>query len=174
MPCWVCQWWWSGSTCVPVSFSFLFTLTLPPLPRAPHITSTQPLNSCTTRLGKIQSRDGEGYARNWDADGAGVLVADKNNNEDTAGMSSARWGDREWVKTVELAYWRTGADEQNGRPKEKHAWVDSVVENILEEMCRDEDGVLPSDEERSRRRLGMLRTQYRAVVSEVIGIAVKW
>ena len=127
-----------------------------------------------TRLGQIQPRDGEGYARNWEADGAGVLVVDKNNTEDTAGTGGARWGDREWVKTVERAYWRTGADEQNGRSKEKLEWVDSVVESILEEMCRDEDGVLPSDEERSVRRLGMLRTQYRAVVSEVIGIAVKW
>lgn len=132
------------------------------------------LNSRMTRLGKIQPRDSEGYARNWEADGAGVLVDKNNNNEDTAGMGGARWGDREWVKTVELAYWRSGADEKNGRLKEKLEWVDSVVENILEEMCRDEEGVLPSDEEQIRRRLGMLRTQYRAVVSEVIGIAVKW
>lgn len=110
--------------------------------------------------------------RNWEADGVGVV---NNDNEDTAGMNAARWGDREWVKTVELAYWRTGAAEQNGRLNEKLVWADSAVEGILEEMCRNEDGTLPpSDEERSARRLGMLRTQYRAVVSEVIGIAVKW
>ncbi len=129
-----------------------------------------------TRLGKIQSRDGEGYARNWEADGVGdgALVVDKNSNGDTAGMGGARWGDREWVKTVELAYWRTGADEQSGRLNEKLEWADSVVESILEEMYRDENGKLPSDEERSTRRVGMLRTQYRAVVSEVIGLAVKW
>jgi hypothetical protein len=121
-------------------------------------------------LGKIQSHDSEGHVRNWEADG--VVV--NNNNGDTAGMGTARWGDREWVKTVELAYWRSGADEQNGRLNEKLVWADSAAEGILEEMCRDEDGMLPSDEERSARRLVMLRTQYRAVVSEVIGLAVKW
>ena len=106
--------------------------------------------------------------RNWEA--GGVV------NGDTAGLG-ARWGDREWVKTVERAYWRTGGpdgNDQNGRQTEKLAWADSAVEAILEEICRDEDGPLPSDEERSARRLEMLRTQYRAVVSEVIGLAVKW
>ena len=109
-----------------------------------------------------------------DGVGDGALVVDKSNNGDTASTGDARWGDREWVKTVELAYWRTGADERNGRLNEKLEWADSVVESILEEMYRDEDGKLPSDEERSARRVGMLRTQYRAVVSEVIGLAVKW
>jgi len=103
--------------------------------------------------------------RNWEADG---VV-----NGDTAGLG-ARWGDREWVKTVELAYWRAGGDGRNGKLNEKLVWADSAVEGILEEMCRDEDGSQPSDEERSARRLGMLRTQYRAVVSEVVGLAVKW
>jgi hypothetical protein len=106
--------------------------------------------------------------RNWEADG---VV-----NGDTAGMG-ARWGDREWVKTVERAYWHTGApdeDEENGRLNEKLVWADSAVEGILEEMCRNEDGSQPSDEERRARGLGMLRTQYRAIVSEVIGLAVKW
>ena len=106
--------------------------------------------------------------RNWEADG---VV-----NGDTAGMG-ARWGDREWVKTVERAYWHTGdpdGGERNGRQDEKLVWAGAAVEAILEEMCQDEDGSLPPDEERSARRLGMLRTQYRAVVSEVIGLAVKW
>jgi len=119
-------------------------------------------------LGKFQSRDSEGHLRNWEADG---VV-----NGDTAGMG-VRWGDREWVKTVERAYWRTGSpdgDDQNGRMDEKLAWADSAVEGILAEMYRDEDGSQPSDEECCARRLGMLRTQYRAVVSEVIGLAVKW
>lgn len=108
--------------------------------------------------------------RSWEAGGVA------NGDTDTAGMD-ARWGDREWVKTVEQAYWNTGSpdgDEQNVRLDEKLVWADSVVEGILEEMCRDEDGSQPSDEERNARRLGMLRTQYRAVVSEVIGLAVKW
>jgi hypothetical protein len=107
--------------------------------------------------------------RKWEADGV------VNGDTDTAGMG-ARWGDREWVKTVELAYWRTGGDERNGsgRLSEKLAWADPAAEGILEEMCRDEDGSQPLDEERSARRLGILRTQYRAVVSEVIGLAVKW
>jgi len=127
-------------------------------------------------LGKIQSRDSEGHVRNWEADGvgAGAVVNNNNNNEDAVSVEAARWGDREWVKTVELAYWRSGADEQNGRLDEKLVWADSAVEGILEEMCQDEDGTLPSDEERNARRLSMLRTQYRAVVSEVIGLAVKW
>jgi hypothetical protein len=131
-------------------------------------------NSLTEFVGKVQPRDSEGHVRDWEADG--IVNVNVNVNGDTAGMS-ARWGDREWVKTVERAYWRTGGpyeDEQNGRIYERLAWVDSAVEGVLEEMCRDEDGPLPSDEERSARRLGMLRTQYHVVVSEVIGLAVKW
>ena len=148
MSCWVCQWRWSGSTY--------------------EISLSTPVSRTHGFAGKIQPRDSEGHVRNWEA--GGVV------NGDTAGMG-ARWGDREWVKTVERAYWRTGdpdGNDQNGRQNEKLAWADSAVEAVLEEICRDEDGPLPSDEERSARRLGMLRTQYRAVVSEVIGLAVKW
>lgn len=84
-------------------------------------------------------------------------------NGDTAGMG-ARWGDREWVKIVENAYWQTGdistgslTDSANGLLVEKAASI------VMAELCGGTDG-----------RAEALRTQYRAVESEIVGLAVKW
>lgn len=84
-------------------------------------------------------------------------------NGDTAGMGS-RWGDREWVKVVEETY-RSGpcdVDVSN----EAEDMVNEVLDNLLHDV--------ETEEGRASRRRSLLRTQYRAVVSDVIGLNVKW
>jgi len=63
------------------------------------------------------------------------------------GMPSGKWGDREWTRKVEEAYWREKPD------------------TVLDEVA---DGVLVN------LGMGTLRTEYRAVESDVIGLAVEW
>ncbi|THV05028.1 iron hydrogenase [Dendrothele bispora CBS 962.96] len=62
------------------------------------------------------------------------------------GEAEVRWGNREWTKRVETVYWLSGNDEQ-----------------LDPELLREIDGT----------GLG-LRTSYRAVESNVVGLAVKW
>ncbi|KAG8761078.1 Cytosolic Fe-S cluster assembly factor nar1 [Serendipita sp. 396] len=78
-------------------------------------------------------------------------------NGDTAGMGS-RWGDREWVKTVDELYWSHSFDE--GALFEANKLSGSIIEGL---------GKLEED---GRRR--MLRTQYHTVISDVVGLNVKW
>ncbi|KAF9566761.1 iron hydrogenase [Agrocybe pediades] len=58
------------------------------------------------------------------------------------GMPSGKWGDKEWTRKVEEAYWRNGKGDENYKLVDLD-WKD-------------------------------LRTEYRAVESEVVGLAVKW
>lgn len=135
-----------------------------------------------------ETADAEGYAREDPADTVGLPVA------------SAKWGDREWTKRVEEAYWnarpraldgaRVRGDEADGVLEE----ADELAARILRDLCRPKDaseGVLADqpltgapdaaarwslalDEEAAVRRRELFRTQYRAVESEVVGLAVKW
>ncbi|KAF8625432.1 hypothetical protein AX15_005391 [Amanita polypyramis BW_CC] len=67
------------------------------------------------------------------------------------GENGVRWGDREWTKKVEESYWRDTRDghELPTRPAE------GLAAEILEQGLE-------------------LRTEYRAVESDVVGLAVKW
>jgi iron only hydrogenase large subunit-like protein len=82
---------------------------------------------------------------------------------DTSGMGT-RWGDREWVKVVEQTYWI--------KPYQYYAVPDAnnMAKEVLDDLC---DGIETSEGRLSRRH-ALLRTQYRAVVSDVIGLNVKW
>ena len=84
-------------------------------------------------------------------------------NGDTAGMGS-RWGDREWVKVVEETYW--------SEPRDDVVWTnaDDIVKRVLDDLLEDAG----TENERMTQRRLLLRTQYRAVVSDVIGLNVKW
>jgi hypothetical protein len=76
----------------------------------------------------------------------------------------SRWGDREWVKVVEQAYW-TEPYEPEVMTRANH-----MVSNVLIDLF---EGI-ETEEGRLSRRHALLRTQYRAVVSDVIGLNVKW
>jgi iron only hydrogenase large subunit-like protein len=76
---------------------------------------------------------------------------------DTAGMGS-RWGDREWVKIVEETYWEQQRLSTSTPTVSKEA-VDELASRIEEEMTDSRE---------------IFRTQYRAVVSDVVGLNVTW
>ncbi|KAH9948998.1 iron hydrogenase [Amylocystis lapponica] len=123
-----------------------------------------------------RKEDEEGYAREW---------ADSGVKDDADGgvqAIGAKWGDKEWTKKVEEAYWRgvpptshdTRADECLKRANEMAA-------RALVDLCRPKDlshttaeWSTQLDDEAEARRRRFFRTQYRAVESEVVGLAVKW
>jgi hypothetical protein len=128
-----------------------------------------------------QKEDEEGYARNWQENGVQMPVA----GEDNA-TQGAKWGNKEWTKEVERAYWldlRTPLPlprDGIGRRKSEHASADDLAAQVKVDVCRPTDSVLHDhwssvmDEEAERRRHEHFRTEYRAVESEVVGLAVKW
>jgi len=90
------------------------------------------------------TKDEEGYERNWEEIGV---------------MQNAKWGDKEWTRVVEETYWRGTTMQDTAE------FTDVVADRVMEELCGD------GDPEQRRRRL---RTSYRAVESEVLGLAVNW
>lgn len=110
------------------------------------------------------AKDAEGYSRNWEEQG----VAEE-------GMAGARWGDKEWTRRVEEAYWDDRTLEPLAAPETLRSdgtgysseslveLADRTTELVHRELCTKE-----------RKGGNMLRTQYRAVESEVVGLAVKW
>lgn len=117
---------------------------------------------CVNGGGQLKPRvDEEKYERNWEENGVSV---------DAGGMQNAKWGDKDWTKKVEDAYWRDSRmhDLPPTPPDTPPLQVlddrDAVADHILEELCG-EDG---------DRRRELLRTSYRAVESDVVGLAVKW
>ena len=123
---------------------------------------------CVNGGGQLKPRvtstvDEEKYERNWEEDGVSM-----------DGMQNAKWGDKDWTKKVEEAYWRDSRSRKTlahdlppTPPNTPPPVLDDrevVADRVLEEMCG-QDG---------DRRRELLRTSYRAVESEVVGLAVKW
>ncbi|OCH85810.1 iron hydrogenase [Obba rivulosa] len=136
--------------------------------------------------GAEKSVDAEGFARDWAESGVRV-------EEDGLQIQapSAKWGDKEWTKKVEETYWRalptppptpTPEEREIERAEEeKRRWADRLAVEVLYEMCRPgesppHDGTwdVQMDERAETTRRKLFRTQYRAVESEVVGLAVKW
>ena len=130
--------------------------------------------------------DAEGFARDW---AAGGVRLDAEETLPAAPPMSAKWGDREWTKKVEAAYWRTLPTPPPTPPAEEgfppargstFRCADELAGRVLLEITkagRVEGGVEWAtclDEKAEERRRRLFRTQYRAVESEVVGLAVKW
>ncbi|KAI0329243.1 iron hydrogenase [Cubamyces sp. BRFM 1775] len=148
--------------------------------------------------------DAEGFARNWTDSGVrldnppAALGVDE---PFPAAPVGPKWGDKEWTRKVEAAYWHVlptppptppaepepqadgvlGASAKLGLAEVEYA--DELAGKVLLEITGTavpqdkQDSVrwtndLPRDAE--ERRKALFRTQYRAVESEVIGLAVKW
>jgi len=129
-----------------------------------------------------KKEDAEGYERNWEDSGVEIPTP--------AGVDgvvqNAKWGDKEWIKRVESAYWhdlptppvspKVGAIGEEAPARQ----ADRLAAQILVDLCRPQEPVVDSnwgmlmDEAAESRRRGLFQTQYRAVESEVIGLAVKW
>ncbi|KAH8119419.1 iron hydrogenase [Phellopilus nigrolimitatus] len=130
--------------------------------------------------------------------GAGGLLADTEGGD---GGASARWGDREWTKRVEQAYWHdlptpppsppsqlsalpAAAAPQRAAasvasPSEALATADALALRVLSDLCQPRGGVPAGwagamDDAAETRRRALFRTEYRAVESEVVGIQVQW
>jgi iron only hydrogenase large subunit-like protein len=119
--------------------------------------------------------DKEGYERNWEE--SGVKVPDSGEGE--VMLRNAKWGDKEWTRVVEKAYWhnlpplalapgafRSKADDLAGRVLADLCSPTSVSEEVCWGSKMDDAA------EVRRRRL--FRTNYRAIESDVVGLAVKW
>ncbi|KAG6844564.1 hypothetical protein H0H87_005906 [Tephrocybe sp. NHM501043] len=105
--------------------------------------------------------DQEGYKRDWE--GGGVALAPTFRNASAIDVTqNARWGSKEWIKGVEEEYWREPLIDSN-------QLADGLARQIFDDLCGTGD-----DTARVEKRRTFFRTQYRAVESEVIGLAVVW
>ncbi|KAL4080371.1 iron hydrogenase [Scleroderma yunnanense] len=125
-----------------------------------------------------QREDEEGYPRNWNE--SGVEMGDGESGGATAGT---KWGNKGWTKEVEKAYWHdlpTPPPSPKCEADPPGDALDQLVVRIKVETCLPNDSIGHSgwssemDAAAERRRQGLFRTQYRAIESEVIGLAVKW
>lgn len=134
--------------------------------------------------------DEEGFKRDWEASGV------KLDGEEIGRIQgqSAKWGDKEWTKKVEVVYWHdlptpppspspegeTDSEKiLSRRVDEKARMADQLAARVLEETCKPNDARGSSwmnsmDALAESRRQQLFRTKYRAVESEVVGLAVKW
>ncbi|KAG6880326.1 hypothetical protein C0992_011075 [Termitomyces sp. T32_za158] len=118
--------------------------------------------SSTPRPPAMPTTDSEGYQRNWEESGVAVVSRAKSAAPvDVA--QSARWGSKEWTKKVEEEYWREPFADARTQ------LADGLARRIYDDMCGFRDGIV---REETRRRF--FRTEYRAVESEVLGLAVVW
>ena len=136
----------------------------------------------------VQDKDAEGYPRDWAQSGVQV----DGESDVAAPGPKANWGSKEWTKKVEEAYWgglpTPPPTPPNGEPGEMRGggvrtseYADHIASKILVELCRPTAMMEPGiswfgtmDDEAEERRRKFFRTQYRAVESEVVGLAVKW
>ncbi|KAH8107940.1 iron hydrogenase [Cristinia sonorae] len=134
--------------------------------------------------------DEEGFKRDWESNGVSL------DGEEGGWIQrqGAKWGDKEWTRTVEEMYWhgltglptpppspRTGSDERrNSVEDKKAALADRLATLVLRETCQPQvqdklsHWTSTMDDDAEARRRTLFRTQYRAVESEVVGLAVKW
>ncbi|KZT71034.1 iron hydrogenase [Daedalea quercina L-15889] len=136
----------------------------------------------------IQNTDAEGYPRDWARNGVKL----DEEGEASAPGPKANWGSKEWTKKVEEAYWgglptppptppNAEPGELNGRSLRPSEYADRLATRILAELCSPAPVMAPTagwcstmDDAAEERRRKFFRTQYRAVESEVVGLAVKW
>ncbi|KAI0633266.1 iron hydrogenase [Trametes polyzona] len=129
--------------------------------------------------------DSEGFARDWSASGVKMDVDEPL----PAAPVGPKWGDREWTRKVEAAYWHTlptppptpPADGPALSPGSVFDYADRLAGRVLAEVTGSQPtkagrtGWMDSlDGQAEERRRKLFRTQYRAVESEVVGLAVKW
>ncbi|KAI0769604.1 iron hydrogenase [Trametes elegans] len=136
-----------------------------------------------------KNTDTEGFERDWAASGVQMDVDEPL----PAAPVGPKWGDKEWTRKVETAYWHTLPTPPPTPPAEGapvafgakggsgFAYADTLAGRVLAEVT---GAALPPegsaewmaslDEQAEERRRKLFRTQYREVESEVVGLAVKW
>ena len=112
--------------------------------------------------------DAEGYQRNWEESGVEVPAG---GGGIEGVMQNAKWGDKEWTKKVEKAYWhdlptppvspKLGTVNENGN-------ADCFAAQILADLCYrrvptgDTGWGANMDEEAESLRRRLFRTQYKS------------
>ncbi|KAI0356294.1 iron hydrogenase [Trametes cingulata] len=129
--------------------------------------------------------DAEGFSRDWSASGVKLDVDEPL----PAAPVGPKWGDKEWTRKVEAAYWHTlptppptpPADGVAQKAGSVFEYADELAGRVLLEITgaskagEGRAGWMENlDGEAEEKRRKMFRTQYRAVESEVVGLAVKW
>lgn len=120
----------------------------------------------------MKAEDEEGYQRDWQESGAQA------GNE----PASSKWGDKEWTKEVEKAYWRdmSPLPDSSDAMGLHNACADQLASQILTDLCQpieprtDAPWTKSMDDIAEGRRRELFRTQYTAVEGEVDGLIVKW
>ncbi|KAJ7072313.1 iron hydrogenase [Mycena amicta] len=77
---------------------------------------------------------------------------------------NSKWGDKEWTKKVETSYWSSGSPRYD---------ADQLVRWVLDDAGPPDEGLGDVDAQQSAGER-LFRTSYRAVESDIIGLAVKW
>jgi iron only hydrogenase large subunit-like protein len=125
-----------------------------------------------------QKEDEEGFTRNWQESSVQMPVPAEDN-----AMQGVKWGNKEWTKEVERVYWHdlpTPPPSPRPHDQELETPLGRLAAQVKIDLCHPTDGSLHEnwasimDEGAETRRRELFRTQYRAVESEVIGLAVKW
>lgn len=133
-------------------------------------------------IGKASERseDEEGHVRGWEENGVSMSAGGDETNGVVA-PQGPKWGDREWTTEVEKAYWHNlpTPPPSPRMASDEFDYADHVALRVQADMCRPEDAArtrwdADMDTGAEQRRRELFRTNYRAVESEVIGLAVKW
>ncbi|KAG9126074.1 Cytosolic Fe-S cluster assembly factor nar1 [Ceratobasidium sp. 392] len=125
-----------------------------------------------------QLRGGSRGATNTDMDGV----------PESAAARDARWGDKQLVKDVEAVYWQDawtpppspGSSPRAFAPNRDFTALDTLAARILRELCT--SGFVSGgdrwssemNEQAESLRRALFRTNFRAVESDVVGLAVQW
>jgi iron only hydrogenase large subunit-like protein len=135
-------------------------------------------------------KDTEGYTREWEAEGVRASPHKPSTTDIDEGARiqgyAAKWGDREWTRKVEEAYWAglstpSSSTHSVGQASDQQVvWADELAARVARDLCglASEEGFVSWGQTMNKtsdeKRRALFRTQYRAVESEVLGIAVKW
>ncbi|KAG9098465.1 Cytosolic Fe-S cluster assembly factor nar1 [Ceratobasidium sp. UAMH 11750] len=117
--------------------------------------------------------------------GGGQLRGGVRAEGDETATRDARWGDKQLVKDVEAIYWQgawTPPPSPGGSPRAL-MWdstaLDTLAARILRDVCQPKVSGCDKwgdemDERAEASRRALFRTSFRAVESEVVGLAVQW
>ncbi|KAL7281200.1 hypothetical protein ACG7TL_004508 [Trametes sanguinea] len=139
------------------------------------------LRPVQTSSAPSSTKDEEGFARDWASIGVKMDVDEPL----PAAPVGPKWGDKEWTRMVEAAYWHAlptpppTPPADGASPGSAFEYADTLAVRVLSEVTGVQEGKVRQwteslDGEAEEKRRALFRTQYRAVESEVVGLAVKW
>ncbi|KAJ2997700.1 hypothetical protein NUW54_g7102 [Trametes sanguinea] len=152
-----------------------------PSPKRTPCISTRSSTSTSISATSSSNKDEEGFARGWASSGVKMDVDEPL----PAAPVGPKWGDKEWTRKVEAAYWHAlptpppTPPADGASPGSVFEYADRLAVKVLSEVTGAQGNKVGQwmeslDGEAEEKRRTLFRTQYRAVESEVVGLAVKW